>query len=381
MPPLKYLKIKEHLQTVVLEPSSSVKMPTVRELMRNFNVSLATVNRALSELENEGVIVRKQGSGIVSTRQSGEVSRLQNRDPNKGASLVLAYVDYPAENIWNMTHIIEHYLHQKDFRVVTCKIYKETTMEMVAQFVWQQEDCCGLILIPGAGRLSLEDLTQLGYLDMPVTLLDSMYFYQELPKNIYIVSPDPEYSGQLEVETLLRRGHKNIGYIRNEPVSEYGDLKLKAITAALHNAGVAFGPENIFSATIRPWESSLDAALAITEKNIAAFRKMNLTALIYTSSPGALAAIRPLTKAGLRVPQDISLISEGDLHVLRYLTPQLTVTVSDFVEICCRAADVVVGEEKPKSRIIKMPHRLIERESIADLNIFINNKRYVGAEV
>lgn len=70
MPPLKYLKVKSYLEAVAVKPESAMRMPTVRELMNQFNVSLATVNRALSELENDGVIVRRQGSGIVARRQA-----------------------------------------------------------------------------------------------------------------------------------------------------------------------------------------------------------------------------------------------------------------------------------------------------------------------
>lgn len=51
MPPLKYLKVKLYLEKVAVRPESRLRMPTVRELMSQFNVSLATVNRALLELE------------------------------------------------------------------------------------------------------------------------------------------------------------------------------------------------------------------------------------------------------------------------------------------------------------------------------------------
>ena len=77
MPPLKYLKVKSYLEAAAVKPESAMRMPTVRELMNQFNVSLATVNRALSELENDGVIVRRQGSGIVAAGKHRTVARLQ----------------------------------------------------------------------------------------------------------------------------------------------------------------------------------------------------------------------------------------------------------------------------------------------------------------
>ena len=64
MPPLKYLKVKSYLEAVAVKPESAMRMPTVRELMNQFNVSLATVNRALSELQNDGVIVRRMTDSV-----------------------------------------------------------------------------------------------------------------------------------------------------------------------------------------------------------------------------------------------------------------------------------------------------------------------------
>lgn len=61
MAQLKYEQIKSYLQAEAVKPESATRMPTVRELMRRFNVSLVTVNRALSELEHAKVIVRRQG--------------------------------------------------------------------------------------------------------------------------------------------------------------------------------------------------------------------------------------------------------------------------------------------------------------------------------
>jgi len=363
---LKYLKIKEYLQGLLLHPESNVKMPTVRELMRQFNVSLATVNRALDDLENEGAIVRRPGSGIVASRQVGEVKGLRASVAVKESTMVLAYVDYPAEPIWNMTHIIERYLHQNKIRMIPCKIYLDTTMETVVEFVREQENCRGLLLWPGAVRLSFEDIAHLGKLGLPVAVIDSMHSYGEMPENLSVFMPDPESAGRQMAETLIRNGHRRIAYIRNEPVSEYNEGKARALAAALLESGVRL--EASFASTIRPWDNSLDAAVAVTEENLAAIRQMGITAIVYTSSPGAMAAVRPLMRAGFRLPQDISLIAEGDVQFCRYLSPPLTVVSTDYLEMCCQAADAVLGVKRPAKATTCIVHRLIERESVVKIS-------------
>lgn len=255
MAQLKYEQIKSYLQAEAVKPESATRMPTVRELMRRFNVSLVTVNRALSELEHAKVIVRRQGAGIVAARSSREVARLEAEPESGRKCLAFAYNDYPDENIWNTIHMIAQYTRQHGCNLLDCKIYPDTPTETILNLVQSRTDCAGLVLLFGSDRMDREQLEALGRLPMRVVAVDSMFFYSDfLPDNVYVLSPDGADCAEKMAEVLVRRGHRRIGYIRNEPRSEYTDLHLKAFGAALKRAGVEFGPEQIFSATIRSWE-------------------------------------------------------------------------------------------------------------------------------
>ena len=63
MPTPKYVQIKEYLKNEALKPEAVNTMPSVRTLMRRFNVAMVTVNQALLELEHEQVIIRRQAYG------------------------------------------------------------------------------------------------------------------------------------------------------------------------------------------------------------------------------------------------------------------------------------------------------------------------------
>ena len=61
-----YQLLADHLETRIMSgefPCNSF-LPPMRNLMRTFNVSLATVRGALEILEEQQLITRKQGSGI-----------------------------------------------------------------------------------------------------------------------------------------------------------------------------------------------------------------------------------------------------------------------------------------------------------------------------
>lgn len=360
---LKYVLIKEYLQELALLPESKQKMPTVAEIRRNFGVSLAPVARALQELEHEGVISRRQGSGIVATGATAVVNSSVS-DKNNTGSIVLAYTDYPTERMWELTHSFEQYANSNKINLISYKVNQNTPLSDVINFCSEQKNLRGLLLHLGATQHSLADLKQAAKLKLPVVFVDCMQISSKLPENIYCLSPDPESAGHLLAQELLDNGHTRIGYVRNEPQCDYNIMKLKAIMSTLKKGGVEFSNSNVFTTAIKAGGSSLDAAQKAIDENIDQIRKQQLTALIFTSSPGAFAAVNPLKKGGFRVPEDISIIGEGEYHNMRYMTPPLTVATCDYVAMACTAIDIVIENITPKSQTLFFKHKLIRRGSV-----------------
>ncbi|WP_431912828.1 LacI family DNA-binding transcriptional regulator [Nonomuraea jabiensis] len=82
----------------------------------------------------------------------------------------------------------------------------------------------------------------------------------------------------------------------------------------------------------------------------------------------ALGAIRALTRAGRRVPDDVAVVGVDDIEEGQYSTPSLTTIAPDKGEIARRAVntlmDTINGSAAAPAEII-VPHRLIVRESTA----------------
>ena len=364
---LKHQIIKTYLEELITHPQSASRLPTIRELMTRFEVSLAPVNRALTELEHEGKIVRRHGSGIVA-REPGRRITVPEAVEKKG-TVVFVYNDYPNESLWNVEYIVRQHSRQLGYAVAECKIYPDSDTGTILQLIDSVPDCVGVILMTGCDKLSSERLAALGRLPFPVVALDSAYFYAgELPKNLYTVAADPESCARLWVDVLIRNGHRRIGYLRNEPRTDCTDLHLKALGAALERAGIEFGPDRIFTSTIRSWENSFDSAIQLLRNNIERIRKLRLSALIFTSSGGALVSIKAFRELGLEVPADISVTGGGDRDLYNYLSPGLTVVSADYHAMACLAVELAAGLQKPKTHNLLLPLRLIERESVSCLN-------------
>ena len=51
-----------------------ISSPTVRDIIKNLGYSYATVNRTLIEMEQEGLITKRQGKGVFVDRSVPQVS-------------------------------------------------------------------------------------------------------------------------------------------------------------------------------------------------------------------------------------------------------------------------------------------------------------------
>lgn len=80
LPP--YARIKEELKRALARGRypPGTRMPSEAELVARFKVSRMTVNRALRELADEGLVVRVQGAGTFAAQPHRVASRLWIRD-------------------------------------------------------------------------------------------------------------------------------------------------------------------------------------------------------------------------------------------------------------------------------------------------------------
>ncbi|MCL5028184.1 MAG: GntR family transcriptional regulator [Bacteroidetes bacterium] len=70
----------DYIKNNNLKPND--KLPTVREIIKNFDFSYATVHRTLIEMENEGIITKRQGKGLY-------VNRIEPQFSSKQVALII----------------------------------------------------------------------------------------------------------------------------------------------------------------------------------------------------------------------------------------------------------------------------------------------------
>lgn len=162
---------------------------------------------------------------------------------------------------------------------------------------------------------------------------------------------------------LLTNGHTDIGFL-GPSASSVGVVRerLEGVRSALGEVGLSLPEE-------RRWTADTRFKDAVTIGRQVALNPP--TGLIATADIMAIGVMRALEEAGLRVPQDVSIVGFDDLEAALYCTPQLT-TIRQGIGDKARAAvslliDEIEGVPGASERRVDLPVTLVERGSVRDL--------------
>jgi DNA-binding LacI/PurR family transcriptional regulator len=92
------------------------------------------------------------------------------------------------------------------------------------------------------------------------------------------------------------------------------------------------------------------------------------TAVVTSNDWTAIGALHAIDQAGLRVPQDISLVGFDDIPLVSCTTPALTTIRMSASAVGAKAFEALFGlirEERPEGAVYQVPTRLVVRESTA----------------
>ncbi|MCK9287957.1 MAG: LacI family DNA-binding transcriptional regulator [Sphaerochaetaceae bacterium] len=91
------------------------------------------------------------------------------------------------------------------------------------------------------------------------------------------------------------------------------------------------------------------------------------TAICCGCDPIALGAIRAINEAGLSIPNDISVVSFGNTSIASHLFPALSCIDVPRYKMGALAVEMILTDMYTQNTNIILPTRLIERESVKDL--------------
>ncbi len=168
---------------------------------------------------------------------------------------------------------------------------------------------------------------------------------------------DQKRGAEIAVGHLIELGHSRIGHVAGPADWIDGALRTEGWRAALQHAGLQ-------DDLLLEGDWSAGSGYAIG-RQLAAERKA--TAVFVGNDQMALGVLRAFNEAGVRVPDDVSVVGFDDQPESSYFTPPLTTVRQDFEELGRRCMDTVLKEIEAGAAVSStvVTPELVRRESAA----------------
>lgn len=165
-------------------------------------------------------------------------------------------------------------------------------------------------------------------------------------KGLSNVVIDHDRAAHLALTHLKDLGHRRIALFRGQPGSSDTEDRARAIFKAAASLGLKIPPELTLQLSGEGEEEVFapDAAYqegyAFGKKLLA--RRVDFTALFAFDDASAIGAIRAFFDAGLRVPEDVSVVGFDDIQIAAFHNPRLTTVRQPLREMGRIAARVLL---------------------------------------
>lgn len=333
-------------------------MATLQDIATAVGVTQTTVANALKGKGNVSETTRQ--SILKCAEELGYRPNMLARSLAQGKTDTLGFILPTIANPFypEIAEAIERTAGQHGYQMLLCNTYYDFQQgrQHLERLVSRWVD--GIIVM--GSSMDIADIVAQFRRGLPTVLCD--WQENESPQGIPQVSVDFRRAGALAAEHLLELGHREIAIIVSEPEQT---LRLEGFRAVLQAAGLPLPDE-----MIRQGHSTLESGYAAAQKFLTTPTRP--TAIFATTDWMALGAMEAILDAGLRVPQDISIIGLDDIVVSAHIRPPLTTVAVPKFQLAKEATELLFGlihaeHPYPLARLIEPS--LVVRQSTAPLSL------------
>lgn len=326
-------------------------------------VSRATVSFVLNGMTNGKVPISEETSQRVleAIEELGYVPDARARALRSGDTKTLGLIipDIRNPHFWETAEGVEEEARNAGYHLLVSNIAlkHEYANEVFTDLSHRRID--GLILMGSftiATKEAHDSLSRFFKRHLPIVEISDHYNVQY---DVDRVSCSYYAATTEAISYLVGLNHRRIGLLYGVAMPELARDRLQPFKESLLAAG-------------RPVEEALIASCGPTIEDgyQATFRLLKLperpTAIVAVNDLLAMGAMRAISDAGLRVPQDISLLGYDDITMAKYLVPRLTTVSKDVISLGRTAVNLLltrIQEPDRPRQTEQRPAQLIIRES------------------
>lgn len=343
---------------------------TEKSLSESYNVSRITAKRAITELEQRGILYRKRGCGsfvVSGVSASNDYTTAKAAVNPMTYSLLLPY-DATKGGFIDVVDIVNNKLNSIGYSLAIYITNTNTIKERVSLSRILQQETNGLIYYPFTNEIYLDVLNELILTEKPVIIMDKT---TDCPYIHNIVSDNSDGSRML-TEHLISLGHKNIAFITNVPIEKTSTVRdrFSGFLQSMRSHGLTANKNSLISmngAIEFPTSENYTASEQLC-KIVKQLYNNNITAIEAENDGIAYAILAACSQLSIRVPEEMSICGFDNIIWSQLSSTPITTIVQDFKEIGNQISRLLIQSlEEPQSEITKInvPVQMIIRASTA----------------
>ncbi len=329
-------------------------MTTISDVARHAGVSPVTVSRVINRVGNVNADTQQRVEEAIAAL--GYVPSSVARSLRSKHTHTLALIVSDIQNVFwtTVARGVEDVTHSHGYSVFLCNTDEDMAKQRRYLDLVIRQRVDGVIIAPYSSDAA--ELAELRMRNVPTVVIDRAIHGWDVDS----VRGDSLGGAYALVNHLLALGHRRIAMLAGPLSTTTAADRVAGYRLALARAGVEDD-----EALIRFGEYKASAGEQMTAQMFDSGARP--TAIFAANNAIAMGVITELSRRGLRIPQDVALVSFDDLPDTSRLFPFLTVAAQPAYEIGVSAAQLLFdrlgSSEMLPPRHVVLPTRLLIRHS------------------
>jgi LacI family transcriptional regulator len=295
-------------------------MPTIRDVAKLAGVAPITVSRVVNNTGYISEPTRKRVKAAIKRLGYVPNSLARSLRSRRTGMLALIVTDITNPFFTLIARGVEDTASDAGFCVIFCNTDESEVTEQEYVNLMLQKQVDGILLVPARSTASSLKLIQAQ--GTPLVVID-----RRVPGvNVDTVRCDSEDGAYRLVQLLVKLGHRRIAALSGPQGVSTADDRVAGYERALAEAGPTPPPPLVYCGSY-----TYASGFELAKQMLAA--QPQPTAIFAANNFIAMGAFKALQEAGVRVPEDIALVSFDDLPPAMVTSPFLTVVAQPAYEM------------------------------------------------
>jgi DNA-binding LacI/PurR family transcriptional regulator len=337
-------RVAADLRDLVQSLSPGDRLPSTFHLEERFGVATGTIEAAVRDLRAAGLVETRPGSGTYVSARSPQPPGNVTASPDAGipgVGTIAVFAGSTTPFYRDCVRRIVAISSQQNLAVECRFTDHPMTLEDLSRF--EERRPAGFLIIGNESAWIAEAAQERGW---PVVVIGEPQI-GEVPR-VPSVYSDAEQGGYLATRRLLDLGHRRVAYLnRMSDAVLHSKRRWQGHERALREAGLSLEEaerNGIDSARLEAWKLNPADAQGWFARSDAP------TGVVAWSDPAAAMLLSVLRRAGVRVPEEVSLVGYDNLPEGEYAFPALD-TVDQHLDVLIRHALLLLSLPVPQPTV------------------------------